>query len=223
MMEIIALDERDILAAKAGGANRVELIRDYSSGGLTPEEKQIRQALRCGIDVAVMLRPQESFFTKQHDLAFMQAEAKRLEELGVGRIVVGLLDDRGLADVDALKFILRDRRLRVTFHRAIDSSSDILTSLERINEVAAVDWILTSGGLGPIEEHIGLIEKMVTLSHPRLMLGGGLSLTNFPDLAAQFGERVDWHFGQAARSNRAGAVEAGLVQKLAEVSRGCNF
>lgn len=65
MLEVIVCSVADALAAEAGGADRLELVRDLEVGGLTPPLELIQDVLRAvRIPVRVMLREQEDFFVR---------------------------------------------------------------------------------------------------------------------------------------------------------------
>lgn len=41
LLEVIALDAADAVAAEAGGADRLELVSDMAADGLTPDRKSV--------------------------------------------------------------------------------------------------------------------------------------------------------------------------------------
>ncbi|MFD9245886.1 copper homeostasis protein CutC, partial [Streptomyces sp. NPDC059556] len=58
VLEVIALDEEDAVAAQTGGADRLELVTDMAADGLTPSRTGFA-AIRAAVDIPlrVMLRP----------------------------------------------------------------------------------------------------------------------------------------------------------------------
>nr|MDT0525259.1 copper homeostasis protein CutC [Streptomyces sp. DSM 41633] len=57
VLEVIALDAEDAVAAQAGGADRLELVTDMAADGLTPSRETFA-AIRSAVDIPlrVMLR-----------------------------------------------------------------------------------------------------------------------------------------------------------------------
>src|SRR3954471_6181385 len=62
ILEVIALDATDARAARAGGADRVELVADMRRQGLTPSIATFA-AVRAAVDlpVRVMLRAEDGY------------------------------------------------------------------------------------------------------------------------------------------------------------------
>ncbi len=62
VLEVIALDVEDAVAAQAGGADRLELVTDMAADGLTPSTGTVA-AIRAAVDIdmRVMLRLADGF------------------------------------------------------------------------------------------------------------------------------------------------------------------
>ena len=62
LLEVIALDVEDAVAAQAGGADRLELVTDMAADGLTPTVATVT-GIRGAVDIPVraMLRLSDGF------------------------------------------------------------------------------------------------------------------------------------------------------------------
>ena len=109
-----------VRAAKAAGAQRVELCADLLEGGITPSRGTIRQARKVpGIDLNVMIRPRGGDFLFDDDeFASMRADIETAKAEAADGVVIGLLTAAG--EIDAARtreLVALARPLSVTFHR----------------------------------------------------------------------------------------------------------
>jgi len=142
ILEVIAVDAADAQAAEQGGADRIELVSAMSEGGLTPGYGQIEQVVsKVSIPVYVMIRPHSrSFCYSADDLQVIIQDIRVARELGAAGIVIGALTDQGEVDRSFLQTcLLSAQGLGVTFHRAIDSSANVVRALESIGCVLSVN------------------------------------------------------------------------------------
>ena len=95
ILECIATSLADAIAIESSGGDRIELVSCLERGGFTPSDGLVRAVLDAvSIPVAVMLRPeQDSFHYSDNQLSVMRRDALRFQELGVRRIVTGILDE----------------------------------------------------------------------------------------------------------------------------------
>jgi len=123
------------IAAQAGGANRIELCCSLNEGGLTPDEKLLH-AVRSAVDlpVHVMIRPRGGDFNYvASEIDEMMREIKSAQSLGADGVVLGVLTPEMEVDTQALcRLIDAASPMQVTFHRAFDSSTSLVRSLEEI-------------------------------------------------------------------------------------------
>lgn len=180
IVEIAVQDPAGARAAVDAGADRIELCQALGVGGLTPSIGTIDAVCDAvgAQRVNVLVRPRGGGFVYDADEVRLVADDIRAcVARGVGGVVVGALDARGAADVDAL------RRWRdaagptvLAFHRAIDASprsGDVFETLltER------VDRLLTSGGAARSIDGIDRLEAYARLAGPALEVtaGGGVT------------------------------------------------
>ena len=204
-VEIIVQSVEDAINAQKGGASRLELVSALSEGGLTPSIGMVKSIIEnTDIEVAVMLRPtSKSFCYKKQDLDVMKKDAEIFQEMGVKRLVVGILDSENNIDLEALNYVLENIKIDVTFHRAIDESNNILESVKILNKCKKVSHILTSGGSGKAKDNLGTIKKMIELSEKRIMIASGLDLDVLKEIKDTLlvGNKIyDVHFGRFAQS-----------------------
>jgi copper homeostasis protein len=200
MMELeICVDSvESAVAAESGGAQRVELCSGLVEGGLTPSLGLIRAVRsRIGIGVHVMIRPRgRDFFYSDEELAVMRDDIALAERAGVQDVVLGLLTAAGRADVARTRELVElARPMEVTFHRAIDMTSDVERSLEEVIESGA-DRVLTSGGEQTAVLGCRRIRDLVRAAQGRigLMAGGGVRAENVQEIAWATGA-AEFHAG----------------------------
>ncbi|MDO4800013.1 MAG: copper homeostasis protein CutC [Bacillota bacterium] len=216
-IEIIASSVHDILAAKAGGADRIELVSALSEGGLTPSDGMVRAAASIDIAHAVMVRPSSaSFCYREDELTVMRADLERMREIGVRHVVLGILDEDGLPDVGAVNRLLEGLELTATFHRAIDESADLFASLDRLRQCPAITHVLTSGGPGRAVDHLETIAAMIDHTDLRIIVGSGVQASNIEEIRTGLGDReYDLHLGTAVRGRSVqGLVDPEEVRRV---------
>ena len=212
MLEIIAETLRDAQIIEKNGGDRIELISALSEGGLTPSYGLVKQVIsQVSIPVNVMIRPHSaSFEYSSEDIEVMREDARIFNELGVKHVVLGVLDYEGLPNMEALAYILEDTNLTATFHRAIDESKDLLTSLALLETNKRITHVLTSGGPGKAADNIDMIRKLIHETEDiTMILASGISKENLQairnDVDFTFETRMtgyrdyDIHVGTAVR------------------------
>jgi copper homeostasis protein len=110
-------------------------------------------------------------------------------------------------------------KMEVTFHRAIDETTDLLAALEQIVETGA-ERILTSGGKATALEGAETIATMVTRARGRVAIlpGAGIHAGNVRELAqtvraSEYHAALSSVVANPAQSPKAFEAE---VRKLAE-------
>ncbi|MGW1049310.1 copper homeostasis protein CutC [Streptomyces sp. NPDC002521] len=203
VLEVIALDVEDAVAAQAGGADRLELVTDMAADGLTPSVA-VFAGIRAAVDIdlRVMLRLADGFAAG--DMERLVGVAGELRAAGADQFVLGFLDADGGADLAAL-----ERLVGVldgcawTFHRAIDRAADRDALRKQLADLPGLDTYLTAGASGGVDEGLPtLVAEAGRRGEPgydqTLLVGGGLRLEHVRPLR---NAGIDaFHIGGAARS-----------------------
>ncbi|MFF3454448.1 copper homeostasis protein CutC [Streptomyces sp. NPDC002730] len=205
VLEVIALDAEDAVAAQSGGADRLELVTDMAADGLTPTRETYAR-IRAAVDIPlrVMLRLAEGFAAG--DVSGVDALVRAARELraeGAEEFVLGFLDENGNPDLVAVERVVAELNgCRWTFHRAIDRAADRDALRKQLADVPGLDTYLTAGAAEGVDA--GLPTLLAEAARrdepgyePQILVGGGLRLDHLPALRSA---GVDaFHIGGAAR------------------------
>jgi copper homeostasis protein len=202
VLEVIALDPEDAVAAQAGGADRLELVTDMAADGLTPSVATfagIRAAV--DLDLRVMLRLADGFAAG--DVARLVGIAGELRAAGAEEFVLGFLSADGGVDLAAVERVLSALDgCSWTFHRAIDHAADRDALRKALDGMPGLDTYLTAGAAGGVDAGLPtLLAEARRQGEPgyeqQILVGGGLRLDHVPRLlnAGISG----FHIGGAAR------------------------
>lgn len=204
------------LAAREGGADRIELCSSLIEGGLTPSHGLIRQAVaQAGLPVHVLLRPRPgNFVYGPADFGVLQADLAHLHVLGARGAVFGLLEPDGRVDVPRTRMLVEQAgSLEVTFHRAFDETPSLEEALEDLI-AAGCARVLTSGGTGNVHSGSAVLARLVRQARGRIAVaaGGGLRASQAAELARATGAT---HFHGSVRRLAGGAAVASETPWLA--------
>jgi copper homeostasis protein len=146
-LEIAVDNVPDAIAAQQAGADRLELVGELHTHGVTPPAELVRAVVgACSIPVVAMVRPREGdFCMTDAEVLEMQKQAERAVDAGAHAIVFGILTQTGHIARSACKeFLKACGGLPTVFHRAFDFAPD---ALEAADELVAlgVTRILTAG------------------------------------------------------------------------------
>ncbi|MFF3399287.1 copper homeostasis protein CutC [Streptomyces sp. NPDC002659] len=215
VLEVIALDAEDAVAAQSGGADRLELVSDMAADGLTPSRETFA-SIRAAVDIPlrVMLRLADGFEAGDADALVRAARGLRAE--GADEFVLGFLDEDGMPDLVTVERLLAELDgCRWTFHRAIDRAADRDALRKQLADLPGLDTYLTAGSASGVDDGLPtLIAEAARRGEPgyepQILVGGGLRLHHVPVLRAA---GVDaFHIGGAARPGGWGAgVSPGAV------------
>lgn len=196
ILEVIALNAKDAEAAQAGGADRLELVADMASDGLTPSTatfKEVRKAV--DLPVRVMLRDAKGF--APGNLKQLRRQAWELREAGATEFVLGFLDAENEIDAGVtLNLVAELEGCAWTFHRALDNSADIFRSWEVVRTLGC-DTVLAGGSPKGVEDGLENLKKLVAQAPPALLVGGGLQPHHVGELLAAGVN--GFHVGSAVR------------------------
>ncbi|MFE8947579.1 copper homeostasis protein CutC [Streptomyces sp. NPDC007856] len=217
VLEVIALDVEDAVAAQAGGADRLELVTDMAADGLSPAPATVaRIRAAVDIDLRVMLRLADGFAAG--DVDGLVRVAGGLREAGADQFVLGFLDADGVVHLAAVERVVQALDgCAWTFHRAIDRAADRDALRKQLADLPGLDTYLTAGAAGGVDEGLPtLVAEAGRRGEPgygqTLLVGGGLRLEHVPRLRAA---GIDaFHIGGAARpSGWEGPVFEGAVRE----------
>lgn len=138
------------LLAEKNGAHRIELCSHLELDGLTPSEELTKQCLaQLSIPIMAMVRLRAgNFVHSEAEIREMEREIEFFKKAGVAGVVFGLLTPENEIDLANTARLARlAAPLEVTFHKAIDSTPDILKSFQELNAVSGITRVLTSGGM----------------------------------------------------------------------------
>jgi copper homeostasis protein len=199
LIEVIAQSVDDAVAAEAGGADRLELVRDLDQDGLTTPAALVRAVRRAvQIPVYVMVRPRNRFTLDPGERDVLVAEARAAVAAGAHGLVVGYLNADGGLDVEALAAVraAAGPEVGLTFHRAFDRLAQPEAALPLL-AARGVERVLTSGGAPTAPEGQVRLRRLVPLAAAHdltVMAGGGLTPENVAGLVRSTGV-TEVHFG----------------------------
>ena len=202
VLEVCVDSTASALAAKRGGADRLELCADLIVGGTTPSLTLVQQVkAETGLPVRALLRPRfGDFCYDSYELAQMEQLAAELVEAGADGIVTGVLTPEGALDAGAMQPIYAAARkaaekagrpVACTLHRAFDVCADPFAALETARSMGLCT-ILTSGQAASAPQGAALLRQLTERAGKdvEILAGAGVSAQNIPVLAAQTGVRA---------------------------------
>ena len=202
VLEVCVDSTASALAAKRGGADRLELCADLIVGGTTPSLTLVQQVkAETGLPVRALLRPRfGDFCYDSYELAQMEQLAAELVEAGADGIVTGVLTPEGALDAGAMQPIYAAARkaaekagrpVACTLHRAFDVCVNPFAALETARSMGLCT-ILTSGQAASAPQGAALLRQLTERAGKdvEILAGAGVSAQNIPVLAAQTGVRA---------------------------------
>ena len=126
------------LAAKEGGADRLELCANLLIGGTTPDINlyhRIRE--RCDILINVLIRPRfGDFCYTDEEFEIIRRDVKMFREAKADGVVIGILKPDGSLDVERMAILMEEAGpMSVTLHRAFDVCCDPYQALEQAKQL----------------------------------------------------------------------------------------
>ncbi len=222
-LEIIATTLNDAYNILKGKADRIELVSNINEGGLTPDIKLVNEITNnVDVPVYVMLRPHsKSFVYDENDITKMLNDLNLIKKTKAKGIVFGALTSNNEIDEKLLKLIIKNKgHLKLTFHRAIDVSNDILKSLEILTKYD-IERVLTSGGKNTALEGINTITKMTKIANQNnisILAGAGLKKEVIKELLNK-GTFNEVHLGSGVRFNYSNneEINSTLISEIKEI------
>jgi len=217
ILEVIVTCREEAREAEAGGADRLELVRDLALGGLTPEMGIVEEVLESvRIPVRVMVREQASMSAGPAEIKRLRNLAADLSRLPIDGVVLGFLHE-GAVDMAVTRHIVEAANVPATFHRAFDQISNPERAITDLKTIPRIDRILTSGGSGTWPERREQLLRWREKARPEieLLVAAGLDAA----VLAEMRERewsFEFHVGRAVRNPHqvSGAIDRQYVAAL---------
>ena len=178
-LEVCAYTLQSAINAQKGGAYRVELCDNMPEGGTTPSAATIALARKyLNIKLNIIIRPRGGDFCYSPiEFECMREDILIAKALGANGIVIGILTADGCIDIRRTKELIKIASpMEVTFHRAIDMSSDILNATKQLTDLG-VNRILTSGGHKTAYEGKEIIKQMNKIAGDKTIIMPGCGVT----------------------------------------------
>lgn len=217
LIEVCVDSVASAIAAEGGGAQRVELCSDLLEGGVTPSVGLLG-VVRSKLSIAVhpIIRPRPGDFCySDAEFESMQRDIEVAKAEGADGVVLGILRTDGSVDIERTRELVElARPLSVTFHRAFDMSSDLLSALEDVCATGA-NRLLTSGGEQECIQGLETVTQLVRESHGRvtIMAGGRIGINEAPTIIESTGV-TEIHVGLAT------PVRSPMIHRNARLSLG---
>ena len=190
-VEICTPSRLSAVAAKEGGAKRIELCSNLEVGGLTPTDEDIVYCVQTlGLRTHVLVRPRAgNFLYNADEMAEIERTVMRCRQLGAAAVVVGFLTPDGKVDLGLTRRIVQlAAPMEVTFHRAFDEAlQDPIEALQAVME-AGCHRLLTSGQAPTAPQGAAVIKRLVDhTSSLKILAGSGVTPDNVRQLIASTG------------------------------------
>jgi len=215
LLEVVVLHPRDVPGADEGGADRVFLLDDPESGGLSPEPGLVSAVCKeSELPVRVMLRLSHSPTTTGGELTRLVGLAEDYLAVGAQGVSFGFLDAELGIDVEVCAH-LADRLAGVpwSFHRVFDDALETDRAWRDVSRLIGLDAVLSAGsarGLGAGHDELTDRAEASPAVVALLMAAGGLR-----------GEHVPWLVRAGVRQFQvAGSVRPGGSWTKAYVDAG---
>jgi len=187
MLEVCIDSVESAIAARDGGADRLELCAALVIGGISPTPA-LYESVRRRVDLPVraMVRPRfGDFLYTDAEKEIMLAETRTWRSLGTEGVVTGALLPDGSLDKPFLReFMAESTGMRRTLHRAFDLCADPFAALEDAVELG-FDTILTSGQQSSCRKGAELIAELYRRAAGRIeiLVGAGVDAAAVRDIA----------------------------------------
>ena len=179
------------IAAKNGGADRLELCQGLVIGGVTPGTA-LFQEIKNQMDIRIhaLMRPRfGDFCYTRHEIDILCEDIRTFRKLGADAAVIGALKPDGTLDVEAMKRMIDAAGdMSITLHRAFDVCRDPFEALETAKELG-VNTILTSGQRKSAKEGVEILKQLALKADGKvdIMAGAGIDADAIRYLAPKTG------------------------------------
>ena len=180
LLEICAGSVESAIAARNGGAQRIELCAALEIGGVTPSAGVITEARKVeGLVLNVIIRPRGGdFLYNGYEAACMEEDIRTCKRLGADGVVIGALTAEGDIDTATCKrLIAAADGMSITFHRAFDMCRNPKEALEQLISLGC-HRVLTSGQAATAEAGIPLLKELVEQANGRIIIMPGCGVNS---------------------------------------------
>jgi len=187
LLELAVFHPASVEIARKCGLERIELCRDYASGGLSPDMALFAESRRIfSASIFVMIRPRTGdFFYSEAELLQMRELIRLYDDAGADGFVLGCMKENTV-DVRGLEMLMNAAGNKpVTFHRAIDEAADYDSAIEALI-ACGCNRVLTSGKADTAIEGADIISRILKKYGTRIGIlpGGGIRSHNAGILSA---------------------------------------
>ena len=217
ILEICAGSVASAIAARDGGAQRIELCAALEVGGVTPSAGLIAEARKVeGLVLNVIIRPRGGdFLYDSHEIACMEEDIRTCRRIGVDGVVIGALTAEGDIDTATCKRLINAADgMSITFHRAFDMCRNPQKALEELIALGC-HRVLTSGQAPTAEAGAALLGELVEQADGRIIImpGCGVNSNNAARILQATGAN---EIHTSARKS----VGSGMIYRNSSVSMG---
>ena len=217
ILEICAGSVASAIAARDGGAQRIELCAALEVGGVTPSAGLIAEVRKVeGLVLNVIIRPRGGdFLYDSHEIACMEEDIRTCRRIGVDGVVIGALTAEGDIDTATCKRLINAADgMSITFHRAFDMCRNPQKALEELIALGC-HRVLTSGQAPTAEAGTALLGELVEQADGRIIImpGCGVNSNNAARILQATGTN---EIHASARKS----VGSGMIYRNSSVSMG---
>jgi len=191
VLEVCVDSVESAIAAKEGGATRLELCSNLVIGGTTPGRwlfEEVRR--RCDLPVHVLVRPRfGDFCYTDYEFGIIRSEVRMFRELGAEGVVIGILRPDGMLNLEQMGILIEEAGdMSVTLHRAFDVCADPYLAFEQAKRLG-IQTVLTSGQRDHCLAGKELLRGLVEREDGRITVqaGGGVNAQVIRELAPYTG------------------------------------
>ncbi len=197
ILEVCVDSVESALAAKRGGATRLELCANLVIGGTTPGYALFSQVKKeTGLPLRVMIRPRfGDFLYSVYEYEQMLHDIRYFSQAGAEGIVIGSLNADGTLNEEQMRGMIEAaEHCGITLHRAFDVCADPVKTLKQAARLG-VDTILTSGQEANCLTGCELLQMLVKLAEENrenektvtILAGTGVTSANIAEIAKKTG------------------------------------
>ena len=152
------------IKAEKEGADQIELCKNLKDDGLTPDIDIVSNTLsKVSVPIKIMVRPRKgNFIYSESEIIQIKNQIMNLKVMGVEEIVFGALNQNNNIDFEQVKRVVDwSYPMKITFHKAIDQSSNFFDDIESLIKIDRIKSILTSGKSSSAKIGASTIKKAV--------------------------------------------------------------